>query len=136
MTLVEHLTELRDRLIKIVVAVVLGMVVAFLLYDPIFNFLLEPYEHIANSKSSLTGGRLLQVDPLEGFSIRMKLAAYGGIGFAMPVILWQVWRFVTPGLYPQREALRRPVPRRARCCCSCSAPGWRTTRCRGRWTSW
>ena len=108
MSLVEHLTELRDRLIKSVLAVVVGMVAAFLLYNHIFNFLLEPYEHIANSRNSLTGGKLLQVDPLEGFGIRMKLAAYGGIGLAMPVILWQIWRFVTPGLYPHER--RYAVP--------------------------
>lgn len=99
MSLIEHLTELRDRLIKVVLAVVFGMVVAFLLYNQIFDFLLRPYENIANSGNSLTDGKLLQVDPLEGFAIRMKLAAYGGIAIAMPVILWQIWRFVTPGLY-------------------------------------
>lgn len=108
MSLVEHLTELRDRLIKIVLAVAFGMILAFLLYNRIFNFLLEPYEQIANSRTSLTGGKLLQVDPLEGFSIRMKLAAYGGIGIAMPVILWQIWRFVTPGLYAHER--RYAVP--------------------------
>ena len=103
MTLVEHLTELRDRLIKIVLAIVFGMILAFFLYNRIFHFLLGPYEDIANSRTSLTGGKLLQVDPLEGFGIRMKLAAYGGIGIAMPVILWQIWRFVTPGLYPHER---------------------------------
>ena len=108
MTLVEHLAELRDRLIKIAVAVVLGMILSFFLYNRIFHFLLAPYEDIANSRTSLTGGKLLQVDPLEGFGIRMKLAAYGGIGLAMPVILWQVWRFVTPGLYPHER--RYAVP--------------------------
>ena len=48
------------------------------------------------------------VDPLEGFSIRMKTSAYTGIAFAMPVILWQVWQFVTPGLYPHER--RYAVP--------------------------
>ena len=51
----EHLTELRDRLIKVVLAVVVGMVISFLLYNQIFDFLLEPYEDIANSGTSLTG---------------------------------------------------------------------------------
>lgn len=99
MSLIEHLTELRDRLIKIVLAIAFGVLIAFLLYNRIFHLLIGPYEHIANSDNSLTGGKLLQVDPLEGFGIRMKLAAYGGIAIAMPVILWQVWRFITPGLY-------------------------------------
>ncbi len=108
MSLVEHLTELRDRIIKMLLAVAAGTVVAFLLYDPIFNLLLEPYERIANERTSLTGGKLLQVDPLEGFAIRMKLAAYGGIAIAMPVILWQIWRFVTPGLYDHERRYAIP----------------------------
>lgn len=111
MTLVEHLTELRDRLIKVVLAIAVGMVVAFLLYDVIFDFLLEPYEDIANAQNALDPdrpGRLLQVDPLEGFGVRMRLAMYGGIAIAMPVILWQIWRFVTPGLYEHEKRYAIP----------------------------
>ena len=47
-----------------------------------------------------------------------KMSAYIGIAFAMPVILWQVWRFITPGAVPAGEAVRHPVHRSARCCCS------------------
>ncbi|MDQ2650168.1 MAG: twin-arginine translocase subunit TatC [Actinomycetota bacterium] len=108
MTLMEHLTELRDRIIKIVVAIVLGMVLAFILYPQIFDFLTAPYEDIANEGRSLTGGDLLILDPLEGFGVRMKLAGYGGIAFAMPVILWQIWQFVTPGLYPHERKYAIP----------------------------
>lgn len=108
MTLVEHLTELRDRLIKIVIAVVLGMVVSFLLYPQIFDFLLAPYKEIAEQGNTVGDGKLLILDPLEGFGVRMRLAAYGGIGLAMPVILWQIWQFVTPGLYPHEK--RYAVP--------------------------
>ncbi|MEQ1786449.1 MAG: twin-arginine translocase subunit TatC [Acidimicrobiales bacterium] len=110
MSLMEHLTELRDRIIKVVVALVVGMVIAFALYNKIFDFLLGPYEDIANSRpeTTLGDGRLLQVDPLEGFGVRMKLALYGGIAIAMPVILWQIWRFVTPGLYAHEK--RYAVP--------------------------
>jgi sec-independent protein translocase protein TatC len=110
MSLIEHLTELRDRLIKVVLALAVGMVVSFLLYDQIFEFLLGPYEDIARSRpeSTLGEGRLLQVDPLEGFGVRMKLALYGGIALAMPVILWQVWRFVTPGLYEHEKRYAIP----------------------------
>lgn len=110
MSLVEHLTELRNRLIKIVLAVVAGMLLAFLLYDWMFDILLGPYTDFAkaNPGTTIGDGKLLQVDPLEGFGIRMKLAAYGGIGFAMPVILWQIWRFVTPGLYAHEK--RYAVP--------------------------
>jgi sec-independent protein translocase protein TatC len=108
MTLVEHLTELRTRLIICVVAVAVGMVVAFLAYEWIFDFLIHPYRDIADGENSLTGGQLLQTDPLEGFGVRMKTSAYAGIALAMPVILWQVWKFVTPGLYPHER--RYAVP--------------------------
>jgi sec-independent protein translocase protein TatC len=108
MTLMEHLTELRDRLIKIAVAIVVGMVISFILYPQIFDFLLGPYKDIANSHNALGDGKLLILDPLEGFGVRMKLAGYGGIAIAMPVILWQIWQFVTPGLYPHERKYAIP----------------------------
>jgi sec-independent protein translocase protein TatC len=107
MSLVEHLTELRDRLIKIVLAVAIGMVIAFVLYDRIFDFLIQPYRDTQGAES-LTNGVLIATDPLEGFGVRMKLAAYGGIFFAMPVILWQLWRFITPGLYSHEKKYAIP----------------------------
>lgn len=105
MTLFEHLAELRTRLIYCVIAVAVGMLLGFLLYPWVFDFLLHPYKAVvaADPSSSATGGKLLQVDPLEGFGVRMKTSGYAGIAFAMPVILWQVWRFVTPGLYPHER---------------------------------
>ena len=78
MTLVEHLTELRKRLIIAVSAVGVGMLVVFAFYDPIFDFLIQPYEDIANTNSNVLGeGQLLQVDPLEGFGVRMRIAGEG-----------------------------------------------------------
>ena len=109
MSLIEHLAELRDRLIKIVIALVIGMLIAFVLYDPIFDFLIAPYEDIANDDHVDDRGlRSSPIDPLEGFGIRMKLALYGGIAIAMPVILWQIWRFVTPGLYAHEKRYAIP----------------------------
>jgi sec-independent protein translocase protein TatC len=108
MTLVEHLTELRKRLIICVAAVGVGMIIGFIAYEWIFNFLIDPYKDIANSENSVGGGRLLQTDPLEGFGVRLKTSGYTGIALAMPVLLWQVWRFVTPGLYPNER--RYAVP--------------------------
>jgi sec-independent protein translocase protein TatC len=110
MTLVEHLTELRKRLIISVLAVAIGMLVAFLAYNWIFDILLHPYRDLVNSRpeAAFTGGRLLTTDPLEGFGVRIKTAAYAGIALAMPVILWQVWKFVTPGLYPNERRYAIP----------------------------
>jgi sec-independent protein translocase protein TatC len=110
MSLIEHLTELRNRIIKIVLAVILGSLIAFVLYEWIYDFLIHPYVDLAKSRDLGIGqdGRLLITDPLEGFGIRMKTSLYAGIALAMPVILWQVWRFVTPGLYPHEK--RYAVP--------------------------
>jgi sec-independent protein translocase protein TatC len=108
MTLVEHLTELRTRLIICVVAVALGMLAGFILYEQIFDVLIKPYEDIADNHETIGDGRLLQTDPLEGFSIRMRTSVYAGIAFAMPVLLWQIWRFVSPGLYANEK--RYAVP--------------------------
>ena len=105
MTLVEHLTELRKRLVICVLAVAVDMVVAFIAYPWIIDFLLHPYKQLVESRpeSSITGGQLLQTDPLEGFGVRMKTSAYSGIALAMPILLWQVWKFVTPGLYDHEK---------------------------------
>ena len=108
MTLVEHLVELRKRLVICVIAVAIGMVVGFVLYDWVFDLLIRPYEQIATNDNAALDGKLLQIDPLEGFSIRMKTSAYTGIALAMPVILWQIWKFVTPGLYDHEKRYALP----------------------------
>ena len=111
MSLVEHLTELRDRLIKCVVAIVLGAVAGFLAYKYTFDFLIDPYQKIceANPDRQAVGEcRLLVNDPLQGFSVRLKVSGYTGLALAMPVILWQLWRFITPGLYAHEK--RYAVP--------------------------
>jgi sec-independent protein translocase protein TatC len=86
------------------------MVVAFMLYEPIYDFLIQPYIDLAKARDLGLGeeSRLLVTDPLEGFGIRMKTSLYAGIALAMPVILWQVWRFVTPGLYPHEKKYAIP----------------------------
>jgi sec-independent protein translocase protein TatC len=110
MSLVEHLTELRDRLIKCVAAVVIGALAGFVLYTKIFDFLIGPYRDLcqAGDSTSITNCALLVTDPLEGFAVRLKVSTYGGIALAMPVLLWQIWRFVEPGLYKHEK--RYAVP--------------------------
>ncbi len=102
MSLVEHLTELRRRLIISVVALALGGVVAFLLYERILDFLISPYKEVTGKT------RLVITDPLEGFATRLKISAYGGFFLASPVVLWQLWRFITPGLHKKEK--RYAVP--------------------------
>ena len=47
-------------------------------------------------------------DPLEGFAVRMKVTGYGGLVLALPVVLWQLWRFITPGLYDNEKRYAIP----------------------------
>jgi sec-independent protein translocase protein TatC len=98
MSLMDHLGELRGRLIKSVIAIVIGAAIGWVLYPWVLHALTHPLREI-ETKSSITGGRLLLTDPLEGFFLRIKISAYIGIGLAMPYVLWQLWRFVSPGLY-------------------------------------
>jgi sec-independent protein translocase protein TatC len=104
MTLVEHLGELRSRLVKSVLALVLGSVVGFILSNRILDFLVNPYCQAQKGKSC----QLVVIDPLEGFSTRIKLAIFVGFVVAAPVILWQLWRFVTPGLHKNEKRYAIP----------------------------
>ncbi len=107
MTLMEHLLELRRRLIISCIAVALGAVVGWFLYPAVSRFLLHPYNQIA-SQSITQGKALIATSPLEGFAIRIKITAYVAIALSMPVILWQIWQFVSPGLY--RHERRYALP--------------------------
>jgi len=106
MSMLEHLYELRDRIIKSAIAIAIGAVAAWFLYPQIFDILLDPYCDLQGA--SVDDCLLLQTEPLEGFSVRLKIAGYGGIALAMPVLLWQVWRFVTPGLYSHEKKWAYP----------------------------
>lgn len=106
MSMLDHLYELRDRLIKCALAVAVGAVAAWFLYPEIFDVLLEPYCRLQGT--TVESCKLLQTEPLEGFSVRLKITGYTGIALAMPVLLWQIWRFVTPGLYAHEKRWAYP----------------------------
>jgi len=103
MTLVEHLTELRKRLFISCLAIAVGAVIAFLLYNRIFDFLVHPYCAIKHGKCGL-----YVTSPLEGIAVRLKIAGYGGLMIASPVVLWELWRFITPGLHKQEKRYAIP----------------------------
>jgi sec-independent protein translocase protein TatC len=92
MTLVEHLAELRRRVIICVVAFAITATVAFVIYDQILSILEGPYCRIAHPCQLYVTG------PLDGLSLRVEIAAYAGTFMALPVVLWEAWRFITPGL--------------------------------------
>jgi sec-independent protein translocase protein TatC len=103
MTLVEHLTELRRRVLVCAVAFLVAATVAFIVYNPILAFLKEPYCQAAPHHCAfyITG-------PLDGLSLRVKISAYGGLFAASPVLLWELWRFITPGLNPKEKKYAIP----------------------------
>lgn len=105
MTLVGHLVELRNRLLKMAIAVGVCAVAGWFLYPLLIQALIDPYQSL---EGTIGGGRLLQQDPLEGFSVRIKITAYTAIILAMPVLLWQIWRFVTPGLHANEKRYALP----------------------------
>ncbi len=110
MTLVEHLRELRSRVIKSVLAIALGAVVVFLFYKTVQGWLTAPYQDYCERHPGqcLNNGDFFITSPLEGFTVRMKVAGYGGLVLALPVVLWQLWRFITPGLHPHEKRYAIP----------------------------
>jgi sec-independent protein translocase protein TatC len=110
MTLGEHLGELRYRVVICVIAFVVCATIATIAYEPILHFLLRPLcgidassGHTRSASGSLlitSNGscNLFVTSPLDGLSLRVKIAVFGGLVLASPVILFQVWRFITPGL--------------------------------------
>ncbi len=97
MTLVEHLTELRRRLVVMVVAFAVAATVCFAFYPHILSFLKSPYCRVTHDCALYITG------PLDGLSLRVEIAGYGGLVLASPVLLWELWRFVTPGLHAHEK---------------------------------
>ena len=110
MTLFEHLAELRTRIIRSGLAVLVGVIVIMAFYDPILRFLLRPYRNLCERRPTLceSGTDLVAIGPLSGLSTRLSIATYGGIILALPVILWQIWRFVVPALHAKEKKYAIP----------------------------
>lgn len=112
MTLSEHLQELRFRIIRSALAVAFGAILIIVFYNRVLEFLLVPYENLCERKGGdfcgATDEPLNQLDPLEGFSTRLRVGTYGGIILALPVILWQIWRFIVPAL--DRKEKKYAIP--------------------------
>jgi len=121
MTLGQHLGELRHRLVICVIAFTLAALVAVIAYEPILHFLIRPLcsvnagsarSHAGTARSLITNSgstcNLYVTSPLDGLSLRVKIAVFGGLVMASPVILFQLWRFITPGL--QSKERKYAVP--------------------------
>lgn len=108
MTLLEHLGELRRRVIISVVAIAVGAVIAYFLYDHILSFLEHPYCHVLKVNHVKQACTLQVFDPLGKLTNRLKISFFAGCGIALPVMLYQLWRFITPGLNPNEKRYAIP----------------------------
>ena len=103
MSLVDHLTELRNRIVKSILAVVVGSAIGFAFAAPIQEILTRPLP-----ASALP---LQVLGPGDAFGIYLRIAVVVGVILAMPVLLYQLWAFVSPGLTPsERRALKPWIP--------------------------
>ena len=103
MSFLEHLDELRKRLVISLVSILVGILVAFAFIKYVFEFIMRPLEEILPDS-----GRLVYTEPTEAFFLYMKMAALAGLLIAFPVVASQVWLFIAPGLYSREKRFAIP----------------------------
>jgi len=103
MGFLEHLDELRTRIIRSCIAIGAGMVVAFAFYDRLADVVLDPI-----IRSLPPGSALVFIRPGEGFSFYLNISLIGGFLLAAPFVMHQVWRFIAPGLYANEKKFLIP----------------------------
>ncbi len=104
--LIEHLAELRTRVIRSVLAFVIAMLGCFYFAEPILNFLVEPIAEILRSRGQ--DPQLIFTAPQEKFFVLFHISMLAGLGLSFPVIAFQLWRFVAPGLYKNEQGAFLP----------------------------
>ena len=105
--LIEHLAELRNRLIHSAVAFIIGMIICFTVWNPIFNFLTEPLCSAMQARGQENCGLIL-IKLQEGFFVAVSISLFGGLVLSFPYISYQLWRFVAPGLYKSEKGAFLP----------------------------
>jgi sec-independent protein translocase protein TatC len=104
MPVLDHLRELRRRILVSALAVTIGAVVMFFFSNAVISFLVEYYKDATHGQRQA----LIFTGPVDGFVTRLKVATYGGIVLALPIWLYQLWRFITPGLNPKERKYAIP----------------------------
>jgi sec-independent protein translocase protein TatC len=104
--LMEHLKELRNRILISLAAFVAGILIAFAVWNPIFNFLTSPICDALEGRGQEC--QLVLIKLQEGFFVAFRISVMGGFILAFPVIAWQLWRFVAPGLYKSEKGAFLP----------------------------
>lgn len=97
--LLEHLNELRSRLMKALIAFVIATICCFFFAAPIFNILVEPFMEAFRNSEITEDPRLIYTAPLEFFFVKLKIALFAGLFVSFPIMAWQIYAFVAPGLY-------------------------------------
>ena len=104
MTVVEHLTELRRRIIISMFAFVFAASLAYWFAPDIIRFFLHYYQDVTHDQHT----HFIFTGPVDGFVTRLKVATYAGVVGSLPVWLWELWRFITPGLNPREKRYAIP----------------------------
>lgn len=95
--LIEHLTELRNRVLWSLAAFIVAMMFCYAVWQPVFNFLTQPICHALAERGQQCGLYLIKLQ--EGFFVAINISFLGGFALSFPIIGYQLWRFVAPGLY-------------------------------------
>src|SRR5437016_2113003 len=99
-SLLERLGELRSRIFRALLALAIGSVVAWFFFPAILAVLAHPLKSLPGAGAVVAKGKLVFTAPQEAFFVRIKIVAFTGAVIASPVILWQMWRFLTEGATP------------------------------------
>src|SRR5271155_2455831 len=103
MPLIEHLKELRLRLIRSIIAIAVGFALAYLFVDQIFHILTVPLSQASHNKVLLIGTGIG-----EAFFTKIKVALVASVFIASPAVLYELWRFIAPGLYEAERRMAKP----------------------------
>src|SRR5437764_8661881 len=103
MSFLEHLDELRKRIVRSCLAIAFGVLATFYWIQPIFNFILAP-----TRRALPPGVKMIYTEPGEAFSLYIQISLIMGVVLAAPFIMYQVWMFIAPGLYSNEKRLAIP----------------------------
>jgi sec-independent protein translocase protein TatC len=109
MSIFEHLAELRMRIVRSLLAVAVGAAMILIFYEFVLGILIAPYQRTCELNPGFNcDGSLYALGPVEGLSARMRISGYGGLVMALPVVMWQLWRFIVPALSPKEKKYSIP----------------------------
>ena len=103
MSFLEHLDELRKRLMWAIAALFGGFLIALFFIDRIFGFIMRPL-----AATLPEGRKMIYTEPTEAFLLQLKVAALAGVVISAPAVMWQLWLFIAPGLYRREKRLALP----------------------------